>query len=99
MLGRQPWPHLTSGVMGPRVRGAGTTRGGITLRIRRRAVVASECAIAIAASLLIRLLAADRLQLGEYRVNVEIVALFFGLDEFRLLAGGLGGRQQRRAAV
>src|ERR1700679_542136 len=40
------------------------------------------------------LLAADGLQLGEYRVDVEIIALLLGRLEFRLLAGGLGSRQQ-----
>src|ERR1700732_20556 len=49
--------------------------------------------------LLLRLLATDRLQLGEHGVDVEVVALLFGGLEFRLLAGGLGSRQQRGAAV
>src|SRR3984893_173000 len=48
---------------------------------------------------LLRLLAADRFQLGEHGVDVEVVALLFGRLEFRLLAGGLGSRQQRGAAV
>src|SRR6202022_3862858 len=48
---------------------------------------------------LLRLLAADRLQLGEHGVDVEVVALLLGRLEFRLLAGGLGGRQQGGAAV
>src|SRR6266853_5331036 len=51
------------------------------------------------ALLLVRLLAADVLQLGEYGVDIEVVALLFGWLEFRLLAGGLGGRQQGGAAV
>src|SRR5216684_2039397 len=51
------------------------------------------------ALLLVRLLAADVLQLGEYGIDIEIVALLFGWLEFRLLAGGLGGRQQGGAAV
>src|SRR5467141_2500249 len=51
------------------------------------------------ALLLVRLLAADVLQLGEYGIDIEVVALFFGRLEFRLLAGGLGGRQQGGAAV
>src|SRR6202035_5976076 len=49
--------------------------------------------------LLVRLLAANRLQLGEHRVDVEIVALFLGGLELRFLAGGLGSRQQGGAAV
>src|SRR5271168_5173485 len=49
--------------------------------------------------LLLLLLAANGLQLGEYRVDVEVLALLFGRLEFRLLAGGLGRRQQGRAAV
>src|SRR5260370_38640656 len=49
--------------------------------------------------LLVRLLAADGLQLGEHGIDVEIVALFLARLEFRLLAGGLRGRQQVRAAV
>src|SRR5258708_28530975 len=45
------------------------------------------------------LLAADGLQLGEHGVDVEIVALLFAGFEFRLFLGGLGGRQQGGAAV
>src|SRR5579872_5088979 len=50
--------------------------------------------------LLIRLLAADVLELGEHGVDVEVVAAPLGGGlQLRLLAGGLGGRQQRRAAM
>src|ERR1700733_12867465 len=53
-----------------------------------------------AALLLLVLLAPDRLQLGEHRVDIEVVALLFGRLEFRLLArGSLRRRQQRGAAV
>src|SRR5690348_14127099 len=45
------------------------------------------------------LLAADGLQLGEHGIDVEVVALPLGGLELRLLAGGLGGRQQRGAAI
>src|SRR5277367_476331 len=48
---------------------------------------------------LVRLLAADGLELGEDRIDVEVVALFLRRLVLRLLAGGFGGRQQRRAAV
>src|ERR1039458_9982159 len=36
--------------------------------------------------------AADGLQLGEHRIDIEILALLLARLEFRLLAGGLGGR-------
>src|SRR5258708_29615202 len=49
--------------------------------------------------LLVRLLAANRLELRKHRIDVEIVALFFGWFELRLLLGGLRGRQQRGAAI
>ena len=45
------------------------------------------------------LLAADGLQLGEHRVDVEILALLFRRLEFRFLAGGLGRRQQGCATL
>src|ERR1700722_15355135 len=48
---------------------------------------------------LLLLLAADGLQLREHRVDVEVLALFFGRLEFRLLAGGFGRRQQGCAAI
>jgi len=35
----------------------------------------------------------------EHRIDVEVVALLFGRLEFRLLLGGLGGRQQGGATV
>ena len=47
--------------------------------------------------LLLRLLAADRLQLGEHGIDIEIVAAFLGVLHLGLLFGGLGGRQQRGA--
>src|ERR1700754_267649 len=51
------------------------------------------------ASLLV-LLAPDRLQLSEHRIDIEVVALLFGRLEFRLLArGGFRGRQQGGAAI
>src|SRR6201996_8516745 len=43
--------------------------------------------------------AADGLQLGEHGVDIEVVALFLAGLEFRILAGGLGGRQQGGAAI
>src|ERR1700722_19404650 len=49
--------------------------------------------------LVLRFLAADGLQLGEDGVDIEIVALFLRRLGFRLLAGGLGGRQQGGAAL
>src|SRR6185436_9398104 len=49
--------------------------------------------------LVVLLLAADGLQLGEHGVDVEVVFLLFARLEFRLLPGGLGGRKQRGAAV
>src|SRR6202021_2562652 len=49
--------------------------------------------------LVLRLLAADGLQLGEDGVDIEIVALLLRRLEFRLLAGGLGGREQGGAAI
>src|SRR3978361_1515782 len=49
--------------------------------------------------LLVGLLAADGLQLSEHRIDVEVVALLFARLEFRLLAGGLRGRQQGGAAI
>src|SRR5437660_11439724 len=52
-----------------------------------------------AALLLLRLLAADRLQLGEHGVDIEVVARLLRLLRHLFLAGGLGGRQQRGAAV
>jgi hypothetical protein len=42
---------------------------------------------------LVRLLAADGFQLGEHRIDVEIVAALFRGLQLRLLAGGLRGRQ------
>src|SRR5579863_5436094 len=48
---------------------------------------------------LVRLLAADGLELGEDGIDVEVVALFFRRLILRLLAGGFGGRQQRRATM
>src|SRR5579863_9131987 len=47
----------------------------------------------------VRLLAADGLELGEHGVDVEVLALLFGWLELHFLAGGLGGGQQRRAAM
>src|ERR1700680_2248585 len=49
--------------------------------------------------LVVLLLAADGLQLGEHGVDVEVVALLLGWLEFRFLAGGFGGRQQSGAAI
>src|SRR5581483_5044935 len=53
------------------------------------------------ALLLLRLLPADRLQLGEHGIDIEIVAALAGLlvRRLRLLLGGLGGRQQGGAAI
>src|ERR1700761_1640871 len=46
------------------------------------------------------LLAADRLQLGEHGIDIEVVALLaVGGLVLRLLAGGFRGRQQRGAAI
>src|SRR3954470_10920905 len=48
--------------------------------------------------LFLMLLAAERLELGEHGVDVEVVARPLGRLEFVLL-GGLGGRQQGRSAI
>src|ERR1700739_4081149 len=68
-------------------------RGGLTRRVSNLSRHRRENL------LLVRLLAADGLQLGEHGVDIEVVALLFGRLEFRLLAGGLGGRQQSGAAI
>src|SRR5580698_4163044 len=65
----------------------------------RRSLGAGTISILGRTLFLVGLLAADGLELGEHGIDVEIVALFLRRLELRLLAGGLGGRQQRRATM
>src|SRR3984885_4680043 len=67
------------------------------MRLPGREVTSGNYGLPI--SFVVLLLAADGLQLGEHGIDIEIVALLLGGLEFRLLAGGFGGRQQGGATI